>query len=663
MRLGWLALVCGCALQKGDSAAEQFEPAPWSDADQDGYIDAPEDDCDDDNFAVNPAAAELCNGVDDNCDDQVDVDVAPGTDGATTRYQDTDGDGYGDAATAGKVVCDDGGDLPGVDNNADCDDGDADIHPDALEICDGVDQDCDGEADDDPTDGATYYADTDGDGAGDPDQSERRCADGAGWVSTADDCDDADPDVGPDSTVDEVCGDGVDQNCTPDCAQPEESEAGDAALGALLVSTTAQDHLGNDLLVADLTWDGVADLVVAAAQADRLDGRTADHGVVYILEGPVTEDKAARTDSWAMLVGALDYNLPTSMARIPDVDGDGHDGLAAGLADGYGKVFLYTTFAASADPTDLSDVVYIYGGPSTNLGVSLDGAGSLDADASPDLLAGAYTTDSYAGAAFVLLEPAAITSSPTLDALQTDGAAYALSGDDQDLAGSAVAVLDFNADGAQDALVGAPTVEHAGYAALADGPLDGERTLRDLQLITGEADDCRAGAAVAGGDLNADGYDDAVVGAPGCTSAYADDGGAVYVIFGGEDLSTRATADLTLYAEVDHDRSAFGTSVATAFDEDADGYDDLLVGAPSYTRVTGTEGAAALYYGGASWAGTATFDDADTRYWGDATGDTLGTAVAAGDVGGDGRDDLIMSAPAAKGSTGLVYVIPGLGGE
>lgn len=101
------------------------------DADGDGYSSA--DDCDDGNASVNPGATERCNGVDDDCDGIVDRD--------TEGWRDEDGDDYGTDPVTG---CEDPT-LPLGSAPADCDDGDATVHPFAAEQpCDDIDQDCDG---------------------------------------------------------------------------------------------------------------------------------------------------------------------------------------------------------------------------------------------------------------------------------------------------------------------------------------------------------------------------------------------------------------------------------------------------------------------------------------------------------------------------------------
>ena len=191
----------------------------FDDADADGYGDpdvivsscgAPSgfvetgDDCDDANSIVNPGATEACNGLDDNCDSDVDNAAAD----ATAYYRDADRDGYGDAADT-TASCDR---VSGyVTDATDCDDTSASISPADLELCDGADNDCDGTSDeDDAADAGTWYADADTDGFGDPGMSTQACAVPAGYTTSADDCDDTDARVSPIDT--EVCN-GVDDNC------------------------------------------------------------------------------------------------------------------------------------------------------------------------------------------------------------------------------------------------------------------------------------------------------------------------------------------------------------------------------------------------------------------------------------------------------------------
>ena len=145
------------------------------------------------------------------------VDKAPSTDSAPLGdsdceplvwYADADGDGFGDV-NASTEACD----APSghVQDATDCDDSDAEVSPDGTEVCNGLDDDCDGETD--PRglpDGTGVYRDADGDGYGDPDAPTTVCQDTDGYVSDSSDCDDSDAAASPEG--DEVC-DGLDNDC------------------------------------------------------------------------------------------------------------------------------------------------------------------------------------------------------------------------------------------------------------------------------------------------------------------------------------------------------------------------------------------------------------------------------------------------------------------
>jgi len=201
-----LLLLTACppeADPKDDTAPPEDTTPELIDADGDGFVE--DEDCDDDNPDVNPDAEEVCDGVDNDCDGDTDEDLIE------TWYEDLDMDGYGDP-DASSETCEPSSDQ--VADATDCDDGDAAINPAAEEICDGVDNDCDGLIDDedDPVSGTSvWYADADGDGYGDADAPVESCDPPTDHVADDTDCDDADAAIHPGAT--EIAGDGIDNDC------------------------------------------------------------------------------------------------------------------------------------------------------------------------------------------------------------------------------------------------------------------------------------------------------------------------------------------------------------------------------------------------------------------------------------------------------------------
>ncbi|MFT5681964.1 MAG: hypothetical protein ACI8RZ_002882, partial [Myxococcota bacterium] len=182
-----------------------------ADSDGDGYTEATGD-CDDNNAALSPSAIEVCDGIDNNCDGSID-------EGATqTLYADTDDDGYGNADVTVEVCSQ----LSGyVVIGTDCDDGNPDAYPGGSEVCDEIDNDCNGVVDEGV--GTVYYADADADGAGDSQSTAVACQPPAGYVINDSDCDGDDGAISPNAI--ELC-DGIDNDCD---GTTDEDDAADAA--------------------------------------------------------------------------------------------------------------------------------------------------------------------------------------------------------------------------------------------------------------------------------------------------------------------------------------------------------------------------------------------------------------------------------------------------
>ncbi len=209
---------------------------------------------------------------------------------------------------------------------------------------------------------------------------------------------------------------------------------------------------------------------------------------------------------------------------------------------------------------------------------------------------------------------------------------------------------DVDGDGYDDIVVGAPSTTN-GHAFVFHGSPSGVSALPTTTLY-GSASGDRFGESVAGaGDVDADGYDDVIVGAP-----YAGglDKGTVYVFHGSPTgLSTSATTSVNGASSLAY----LGMSVSGAGDVNGDGYDDVVVGAPGYDTFAGV---ACVHYGsasGVSSSGATTLTETTTA------GEYFGYAVAgAGDLNGDGYADVVVGAPYASSSTGFVSVYSGSAG-
>lgn len=176
----------------GNSILSDFPPPGWVTNNAD---------CDDADDTIHPDAVELLDGKDNDCDGQVDEDLA-----SATYYFDNDGDGYGDLNESIEAASPPRG---YVTNNDDCDDNDDSVNPDAVEVLDSKDNDCDGQVDEDLA-SAVYFADNDGDGYGSPLDFIQAASPPPGYVTNPGDCNDNDPAINPGAFERD---DDIDHNC------------------------------------------------------------------------------------------------------------------------------------------------------------------------------------------------------------------------------------------------------------------------------------------------------------------------------------------------------------------------------------------------------------------------------------------------------------------
>ena len=194
--MSWIhffSLLGGCE----DTATEKTVTEVNEDRDGDGFIES--EDCNDDDASIFPESEEICDGIDNNCDGNIDEDVT------TTFYADSDGDGFGNANIMVEACSEPSG---FVSNGSDCDDTESNSYPGGTEICDGKDNDCNGDIDDGID--AELYVDVDGDGFGDDSIPMVGCALDTGLSTLGGDCDDNNIYIHP--LIDESC-DGIDNNC------------------------------------------------------------------------------------------------------------------------------------------------------------------------------------------------------------------------------------------------------------------------------------------------------------------------------------------------------------------------------------------------------------------------------------------------------------------
>ncbi len=600
------------------------------------------DDCDDDDAAVSPTAEETCNGIDDDCDALVDA-IDPGLVDGSTWYDDDDGDGYGDEATAIQA-CTQPTDTIAV--GGDCNDAVATISPDGAEICDGIDNDCDGLADDDDVvvgEGSTYYADADGDGYGDADVSVTACALPDGYVYARGDCDDTTAEVGPAlAYYEDSDGDGyaivwssgyIATTCTPDpswASEGGECNDGDADIspGAVEICNGIDDNCDDEvdeddpLLVKDVWYDD-----------DDGDGYGDDSNTTLSCDpvaGSVSVGGDCNDGSPAVYPAAVEFcdGLDNDCTGTIDDDVVYLDWYADDDGDGYG---------------DDGDTVFDCVPPSDYVVVS----GDCD-DGSATVSPGAA-------------EDCTTASDEDCDGLTTDctfplaDAGFSLLGNSSSSSlGTSLDVADLDGDGVADLLVGSSDYASGyGTAYVSLGPSSGELTAADAIVINPDFNNQgHLGDGVHGGDADDDGVDDAIVGQGGDGSTGSFEAYVFYGPITADRLANRADAELVPF-DANTKVEAFVVS-----DFDGDGEPDVVVGSP-FGR-SSREGRAYVVDGSAT--GTVDLDANSTYVYLSTDGpdrDALGYAIAdLGDTSGDGIEDIALSAM-QFGDGGVVYVLEG----
>jgi hypothetical protein len=481
-----------------------------------------------------------------------------------------------------------------------------------------------------------------------------------------------------------------------------------ASQGMTIFGADAGDQSGFSVSTAgDVNGDGFDDVIIGAIRADGADNFENATGEAIIVFGgpsqPATIDLANLGTAGFRIIGpGIEGLAGAAVTGIGDMNNDGFGDIAvsAPLADGLTQVPLgesYIVFGRSTFPTTINLAnpaergIRIVGAEALDqIGHSLHGAGDVNGDGYSDLIIGSHFADgpsnsrALAGEGYVIFGGNSLPSFINLADLGTAGVTiYGIDALDQ--GGVVSGAGDVNGDGIDDLIYGAPYADGANNSTDAAGEsyiifgstsLSGSIDLAQLGAggvtIYGIDAFDRSGSSVSSaGDVNGDGFDDVIIGVPGADESNPSrpEIGASYVVFGRASFpATMALNNLGFggFRVLGSDAGDVSGTVSRAGDVNADGYDDLIIGSPLADGINNSRtssGDTSILFGRSSFLQAV---GADVTIFGADTGDQSGQSVSgAGDVNGDGFDDLIVGANTADSvnntriNAGESYVIFG----
>jgi hypothetical protein len=572
--------------------------------------------------------------------------------------RDLDGDGFADEATKDYACAVE----PGYsDVFGDCDDGNAATNPEAVEVCDDEDNDCDGEIDEEVVELLTFFRDADGDGYGVQDETALGCDPPEGYADLAGDCDDDALRVNPgvaavdDDEIDNNC-DGLGDNPSPLWLEVTKVDAAtDRGEDYALIFGDAGREW-RYVTFGDVTGDGVDDVIASDPGADKGDGR------VVIWAGPVGRG-LGEADAWAV-VRLVGYGAGLGVdPLVADYDGDGILDLAFGAPDdgqGNAMVLLGPVASGTLNPLDMREAVVVSGTfTGDEVGASL-AVTDWNADDVVDLIIGAPGVDTLSGSAgkesgavYIVLGP--ITQSTTVNEATTKTTRQGLT--DARLGERVSHIGDLDGDGRPELAFASPSYDYSGIGESEVFILEPYEGVFDLSLVPywhlkGGGVGARLGLEMCGaGDVDLDGYADLLIANP----ASSGEAGVVFVLSGADiqlkgggggafDYASEALTTI----KGSQSGEGLGAALACPGDVTGDGHAEVVLGSPGHDMRSSTPkddyGGVFVWFGPTP-SGSLSPADADSWLDIDDPEARLGAALGVGgDVNGLGLPDLAASA-------------------
>ncbi|PSL25678.1 FG-GAP-like repeat-containing protein [Dyadobacter jiangsuensis] len=407
----------------------------------------------------------------------------------------------------------------------------------------------------------------------------------------------------------------------------------------------------NVATAGDIDGNGLSDILIAASQNTNGESK---EGSVLVKYGNANADLNSAA-SITLQINQPNAQFGYSIAPAGDIDADGYSDLIIGARwytngqgqEGEGATFIYhgSSNGQLSGPTIIQGNQY-----NAAMGNKVSSAGDVNGDGYSDILVGSYAFDHgqtdegqvfvfHGSAGTIGLTPRGVSTGTTSGALL----------------GSSVSIIgDYNGDGLNDILAGAPNFDggQVGEGAVFLSFGDAATGTNSMKKLESDQQNAKLGCSVSGaGDHNGDGFDDLVIGATG--GIFGGNTGVAYVYNG--NAQGNFSGGTPLYQV---SNKLFGTSVGSG-DINRDGFTDIIVSAPLVTNDLKSErGLIAIFPGSGNGVTNANY----TLVYGPSAGTKLGSSLATADVNGDGFMDIIAGAGLSSGGEGSFYVWHGGGG-